>query len=249
MAKLTKKAAFFRQISLLKKKSSYLSFGFLKQVAREKGIIDNEETLKKYLSIAVEEGLIFNAGKGWYTGQSKPVVFDTSVVDPLHSMLKERFPFLPLYIWSTQQINPWMHHLLGSFVTFVYVDAEGAESLAEFLLNQGWNVSLSPKASESKNFVIREKSLVVRPITRQFDEDSEPTVETVLVDLFTEIGRLPLMDLREFQDMACKLITSGSVDIARLQRLLGDKKKNIAEFLGGNQSTISENPIISEIVD
>ena len=79
------------------------------------------------------KGVIHHSGRGWYSAIPEPAVLDQSVTDPVRQDLIKRFPFLPHYVWSTLQINPWMHQALGKFVTFVYADGDGANDVSAFL--------------------------------------------------------------------------------------------------------------------
>ena len=231
--KTTQKEGLFRRVKELSQATPYISFAQIKQAVRADKIAEKDDTLKEYISEAVKSGLIHNAGKGWYTRLKESAKLEVDASNPLPRMLKERFPLLPFYHWSTKQVNPWMHHLLGKFVDFVFVDAEGAEDLAEYIRDHTeWNVILNPTAKSGAESNIREMTVVVRSIRREFDPEIEPSVETLLVDLFTENNRLQLMDLAEFQQMALNLITSTAIDIARLQRLLGDRKKHLTDLLG-----------------
>jgi len=234
---MTQKKSLFRLLQQLSDERPYISFVQIKEACGADQIIENHDTLKGYLREAVKLGILHDAGKGWYTRLKKTAKLELDRSNPLPDLLKKRFPLLPFYHWSTQQVNPWMHHLLGKFVDFVFVDAEGAEDLAEYIRDHTeWNVILNPTAKSASTSSFREMTVVVRSIRREFDPETEPTVETLLVDLFTENNRLQLMDLAEFQQMALNLITSAAIDVARLQRRLGDRKKTLTDLLG-NEAT------------
>ena len=83
--------------------------------ARRMALADS--TLLNYLQELVRQGLIHDAGRGWYSTLAKPLVLDREEVTPVAELIRKNFPFLSFAVWSTQQINPWMHHLLGKFVT------------------------------------------------------------------------------------------------------------------------------------
>src|SRR5690606_18188367 len=92
----------------------------------------NPDLLRSYLSEAMKKGVVYDAGRGWYSALEEPAKLDLETTQPLKLALAKRFPFLPHYVWSTQQLNPWMHHLLGKFVSFVYVERNGVKDLAAF---------------------------------------------------------------------------------------------------------------------
>jgi hypothetical protein len=230
-AKQTRKAGFHAMLGEMLEQAPYVSYEQLKSASMSGGIIQSEETLRDYLKQSVRTGVVHRAGRGWYTRLEKPAELNPELVEDIATRLEERFPLLPHYVWSTQQFNPWMHHLLGRAVVFVYVDAEGQEDVVEFLRNLGWAVTVNPSRKTGRDFAVRGKSVVVRGITREI-ESQKPPIETALVDLFTENERLPLLDEAEFRAMAGNLLSQHRIDVARIQRLLGDRKRTWVGFLG-----------------
>jgi hypothetical protein len=170
-----------------------------------------------------------------------PAVLDPEATAPLREALAKRFPFLPHFVWSTRQVNPWMHHLLGKFVLFVNVESGGEDDVAAFLRNEGWSVIVNPTAKTAKDFAPGERSVVIRGIRRPFDPATEPRVETVLVDLMLENSRLRLMDETERQEMSRKLVTTHRVEIASLLARLRKHRVDLEGFIGAETK-----PIIGE---
>lgn len=231
-SKTTKKAGLFRRLRELATAQPYISFDRIKETAQSAKLIDSIPTLKDYLTEAVTKGILHDAGKGWYSRLSEPARLDWDDSNPLPRILAERFPLLPHFVWSSQQVNPWMHHLLGRFVNFIYVDADGAEDVCEFLEGHAWAVTLNPTKKTGQNFHARQKNAVVRGLRRAIDPENEPTPEGLLVDLYMENERLGLMDKAEYQEMALNLCSHCRIDMARLLHLLGDRKKSPEEVLG-----------------
>lgn len=228
-SKVTKKAAFFSRLRELADSQSYLSYEQIKETAKGDKLIENETTLKDYLGEAVDKGILHSAGRGWYTRNAKAVFLDNAVVRELKDALTNRFPLLPHYLWSPLQFNPWLHHQLGRSPTFVYVDSNGIEDMAEFLRNQGWEVAVSPGKNDPSPGR-GPRSVVLRGIRREIEEH-EPSIETALVDLFVENKRLELMDAAEFHEMVHKFLAQHQVDLAGIFRKLGDRKIKLCEFL------------------
>lgn len=214
----------------LKQQWTYFSIATIKSGLDSSKIAVSNDLLHEYLSEAAKKGIINHAGRGWYTRLQDPAKLNPELVKDLDTLLKKRFPLLPYYLWSTQQFNPWMHHLLGKGVVFAYVDADGQDDVVDHLRDEGWDVTLNPTKKAAKNFVVRDRSVVVRGISREI-EGTTPSIETALVDLFMENERLQLMDQSEFQSMAETLLSQQCVDVARLQRLLGDRKRKWTQFL------------------
>lgn len=235
------KAGLFRLLGELGRQSPYLSHLAVRRALEGEALGAKPALLREYLSEAVERELIHDAGRGWYSSLPIPATLDSEPVADLRQVLAKRFPFLPHYIWSTQQVNPWMHHLLGKFVRFVHVESDGADDVAAFLRKNGWEVIVNPTAKTARDFASGERSVVVRGIRREFDPEVEPRVETVLVDLMLENSRLHLMDEGERQDMSLKLLTTNRVEMAGLLSRLGDHKRSLEDLAGS-----ASRPIIAE---
>ena len=227
---MSKKDSFFRHLRESINAHPYVSFDRIRQTTQADQLVDSVKTLKDYLTEAVAKGILHDAGKGWYSRNRNPVSLDDSTIRELKKTLGKRFPLLPHYLWSPLQFNPWLHHQLGQAPTFVYVDADGIEDVGEFLREAGWNVAVNPGKKDPEP-TRRGRSVVLRKVRRQIGDD-EPTTETALVDLFMENNRLQLMDKAEFREMARKLLTGHRINLARLIRLLGNRKRKITEILG-----------------
>lgn len=237
----TLKAHLFSILEELAAIRPYFSYKAVRKSLENSALATKPGLLREYLSEAMEKKVIYDAGRGWYCSLQTPAVLDPEATAPLRDSLTKRFPFLPHYVWSTQQVNPWMHHLLGKSVQFVQVESDGEDDVAAFLRNEGWSVIVNPTAKTAKDFAPGERSVVIRSIRRPFDPTTEPRVENVLVDLMLENSRLHLMDEGERQEMSRKLLTTNRVEIATLFARLRDHKRNLVDLVGS-----AEQPIIAE---
>ena len=235
------KATLFSLLEDLAAARPYFSFAAVRSALGESPLAAKPALLREYLSEAMKKGVLHSAGRGWYSSLKKAAGLDPEATSPLSSALVKRFPFLPHYVWSTQQVNPWMHHLLGKFVQFVYVESGGEDDAAAFLRNQGWSVIVNPTTRSARDFAPGDRSVVVRGIRRTFDPASEPRVETVLVDLMLENARLGLMDEGERQEMSRQLITTQRVELASLLARLGKHHRSPDDLIGAETK-----PIIGE---
>lgn len=239
------KSQLFSLLERLGKQHPYISFQAISTAIEGKELSGKPTLLREYLSEAMEKKVIHDAGRGWYSALVSPAVLDPEATAPLRQLLAKRFPFLPHYVWSTRQVNSWMHHLLGKFVQFVHVESDGEDDVAAFLRNEGWSVIVNPTAKTAKtakDFAPGERSVVIRGIRRPFDPATEPRVENVLVDLMLENSRLHLMDEGERQEMSRKLLTTHRVEMARLLARLGKHRLDLAGLVGAETK-----PIIGEI--
>jgi hypothetical protein len=70
-------------------------------------------TLNRYFHEFTRTGLIFAAGRGWYSTLATPFILNREPVAGLVQELNKAFPLLDFSCWSTEQISGAMHHLLN----------------------------------------------------------------------------------------------------------------------------------------
>jgi len=227
--KTPKKNDFFRRLRELADAQSYLSFDRIKQMAYEVKCVENESTLKDYLGEAVAKGILHDAGKGWYTRLSEPPQLDRLRVAPLIEAVEASFPLLDFSVWSTTQLNPWMHHLLAQPVHFLNAPIDTLETIGESLRDNGWEVAFNPPPSAVRKAIRPgEKMVVLRPtLSRQpAPEKRQAPIEQILVDLLAENPHCGLMDSIEAKETAARIIHSTQVQVAGMQRYADSRKLN-----------------------
>lgn len=235
------KSSLFSTLAELARACPYFSFPMVRKALGDTPLAAKPALLREYLSEAMEKKIVHDSGRGWYSSLEATAALDPEATAPLRDSLAKRFPFLPHFVWSTQQVNPWMHHLLGKFIQFVQVESGGEDDVAAFLRNEGWSVIVNPTAKTAKDFAPSERSVVIRGIRRPFDPSTEPRVETVLVDLMLENSRLYLMDGGERQEMSRRLVITQRVEIASLLARLRKHRLDLAGLVGDDTK-----PIIGE---
>ncbi len=227
-----------RVLAELKKSSPYFTTAAITRRAQELDPGINLDSLAVYLSGATANGLVHDAGRGWYSRLSEPVPLDAKPVAKLIRAVEKAFPLLDFTVWSTAQINPWMHHLLAQPVTFLYAPADTLESVGDTLREQGWEVAVNPAPSAGPKAVRPgEKMVVLRPaLSKQPPGDGrQATIEKILVDLISEAPRLSLMDASEAQGVATAILNQFLVQIAVLQRYADSRAVKIKEIEAINQ--------------
>lgn len=227
-----------RVLTELKAASPYFTTDAIKQRAHQLDPEINLDSLAVYLSESTAAGLIHDAGRGWYSRLSKRVPLDAKPVAKLIRAVEKAFPLLDFTVWSTAQINPWMHHLLAQPVAFLHADPDTLEPVGDTLRAQGWEVAVNPTPSAGPKAVRPgEKMVVLRPgMSKQPPGDGrQATIEKILVDLIAEAPRLALMDASEAQGVATAVLNQFLVQIAVLQRYADSRAVNLAAVEAVNQ--------------
>lgn len=215
-----KQSIFFRILGRLKERSPYFSFTAIQSAINEEELAIKDSSLKVYLSEAVKQGHVHDAGRGWYSRLSERVSLDPKPVAKLIRAVEKAFPLLDFTVWSTAQINPWMHHLLAQPVAFLSAAEDTLESVAETLRAQGWEPVVNPPPSTGPKAVRpSEKTVVLRPtLTKQPpSQGRQDAIEKVLVDLVAEAPRLSLMDQSEAEGVVTAILSRNLVQTAEMQ--------------------------------
>jgi hypothetical protein len=230
---MTAKHQFFDQVlGGLKERSAYFTRGSIQAAVEAAGLALKRPTLAVYLNQAVKQGLIHDAGRGWYSRLAEPVKLDLHTCAKLVRLIGKKFPLLDFHCWSTAQVNPWMHHLIGKGVAFVNVDAEALEPVWETLKDAGYDAHLNPTGKAKEQFSVRENTIVVRRRVQGAPEEEHfSRIETVLVDLFLESERLNLMDREEFRQMARKTVSSGRIRISEFAAYATNRMQDWRQIL------------------
>jgi hypothetical protein len=214
------KGRLFREVLEQLKQRAYFKSSDVAPLARKLGLDLGAGTLRVYLSEATASGLIHDAGRGWYSRLSEPVPLDPKPVAKLICAIEMAFPLLDFTVWSTAQINPWMHHLLAQPVTFLYAPIDTLESVGDTLRAQSREVAVDPGKKEGPK-VVRpgEKMVVLRPTHSKQPPPvrRQAKIEHILVDLQIEADRLALMDLSEAQGIIRAILDKYLVQVAELQ--------------------------------
>jgi len=231
---MTAKQKFFEQVlGGLKTRSAYFSHKAIQAASNAAELSLKDSSLSVYLTQAVKQGLIHDAGRGWYSRLADPVKLDLQQVAKLVRLIETKFPLLDFHCWSTAQVNPWMHHLIGKGVAFVNVDGEAMEAVWDTLKEAGYDAHLNPTGKAKEQFSVRDNTVVVRRRALGAPEEKHfSRIEAVLVDLFMESERLNLMDRDEFREMARKVASEGRLCLSEWMSYAANRKQNWQELLG-----------------
>ena len=230
---LLKEILHTRGLPELKARCAYFDVGSLRAWLKKERIAFNCVTVNRYMTDFVKDGIVWSAGRGWYSFIPTAIQLDAEPLTEMKKDLQERFPLLDFACWSTQQINPYMHHMLGKFVTFVLAPADTLTSVFDHLRERDYSVYLNPNEKEvAKTFKVDSKTVVLRKLNTLHEpvQDHQLRLEILLVDLSQESERLFLMDKAEYQQMASRLIMSGRIDLASLAsyaKVLGTDFKDL----------------------
>ncbi|MFZ4618089.1 MAG: DUF6577 family protein [Rectinemataceae bacterium] len=185
---------------------------------------------------------MYDAGRGWYSALAEPVVLDSAPVRELEETLRQEFPLVGFSCWSTAEVQAAMHHLLGTFVSFVMVEADAMEPLYSFLQDAGWDAWLNPRGREAERFAPGERTVVIRRASSKTPaKESRAPIEQLLVDLYFEVRALRLMSEENFRLMVANLAGTRRIRMALLLSYAAGRKVKPADLLGKENTLIPPN--------
>lgn len=128
---------FTRTLPALKEQSAYFSLGAIKRVLADAEIVLVDISLYEYMSQAMKDGIIGDAGRGWYSRHNKPVSLDPKPVAKIIRAVIKAFPILDFSCWSTIQFNPFALHLIAQPTILLFSEVDALESVASTLREAG----------------------------------------------------------------------------------------------------------------
>lgn len=232
---------FTRVLPELAAAAPYFSIAAVKRRLAELQLRVTAGSLRQYLSEAMEKGLIHDAGRGWYSRLAARCELDSKPVAKIIRQLEKEFPLLDFTCWSTQQVNPWMHHILSKFLVFVNVDRDGLVAVAEFLRAEGYEVHANPTGKQASDVRANGKAVVVRPLNAHAPRDNHYALpEAVLVDLFVESKALGIMGRSDSQAMLHAMASSARLAWGTLLHYAEKRELKAAEWAAQNDSLTAE---------
>jgi len=213
----------------------YFSIGAVRADLRRGRVMVAPATLGRYLHELMRGGVLFDAGRGWYSTLPEPFVLDRAPVRTLVEKLEKRFPYLDYSCWSTAQIAAYSHLQLARFVSVIYTERDAMESVANGLREEGFAVYLHPSQREvAKGFRIEGETVVIRPTVTQAPVDGKyAAIEKIIVDLYFEVKALGLMDIQEHHRVTANIVRDRRISMGALARYAEARRKLGLEELFG----------------
>ena len=151
----------------------------------------NKKVIKNYLLEFKKQGVIFNAGYGFYTTLKEefqiPII---SRVETITRLLKKRFPFVNFIIWDTKQLQSLYLHTQVHSITFVETDQEMLSPFYDCISEKYQKTYIEKR---NKDY-FAQIPLYLNPVvirkkpSRSPYKGITPTLEKILVDMFIDLN-------------------------------------------------------------
>lgn len=198
----------------------YVNTDAVRDRLKAEGVTLEPDTVKSYLHDWMQEGRVFDAGRGWYSDLPEPMTLPvTEGMQRILDWTEQAFPLLDVQLWSTEQTAPFQQHLPSSHLIFVYVDRENLRVVADRMrADLNLRISLHPLAEEAESFRADEWDVVLRPLlSSDAEEGTGPSsISSVLVDLAVEADRLGFLGSYEYETIFSGITNSKRIAVSQL---------------------------------
>lgn len=216
----------------------YTSLNQINTFLEERDYNYSAETIQKYLKKLKDEGVIYSAGRGYYSTQKNTFQINPEEYSSLITQIKNKYPLLEFSLWSTKMLASQFQHMQNSFYTFIHAEKDTLEILRDYLSEKGKLVFLNPTKSEmGKNIILQNNAIILRSkIERSKSSSSISSIEIILVDLYMELKKISLLDLSEYQSLFSNVIQSYRLsitlllDYAQRRKNRGEMQKLISKY-------------------
>ena len=205
----------------------YIDLATVQRTIEAEALVYEDSTINRYLHQWTKEGRIHDAGRGWYSDLPHAFhpVLETPPLPELETLLKKQFPLLESTVWSTRQLTTFFHHYATRHATFLMVDRDAMEAVADVLQKAGHHVIIHPLGDAAKNFALTgDETIILRPRLSSDHKEPFAPIEQMLVDLYYEIEKLGLFELAEFQRIFENLSNRYRLNIPALKRYAERRK-------------------------
>ena len=210
---------------------NYTSLKQINAFLEERDYKYSTETIQKYLKKLKDEGVIYSAGRGYYSTLKNTFQINHAEYSTLITQIKNKYPLLEFSLWSTKMLASQFQHMQNSFYTFIHAEKDALEILRDYLSENGNLVFLNPNKRElGKNIILKNNAIILRSkIERSQSSSSISSIEIILVDLYMELKKISLLDLSEYQSLFSNVIQSYRLSITLLLDY-AQRRKNKAEM-------------------
>ena len=212
----------------------YIDLATVQRTIEAEALVYEATTINRYLHEWTREGRIHDAGRGWYSDlpHAFQPVLETPPLPDLEKLLERKFPLLEFTVWSTRQLTTFFHHYAARHATFLMVDRDAMDTVADVLSKAGHHVVIHPLGDAAKNFALtQDETIILRPRLSSDHKETYAPIEQMLVDFHHEIQKLGLFDQGEFQSVFENLSNRYRLNIPALKRYAERRKTDSTELL------------------
>jgi biotin operon repressor len=212
-------------------KEDFISKKSIKQFIDDNYLNISDETLNSYIKEFKEQKIIYSAGRGWYTTVEKTGSLRTEPVEKIVSLLEKKYPFLKFNCWSTEQIQPYLHHLLGKHLTYVYTSREAISNVTDTLRDSGYSILENPSKNELKESINKLNiDVIIRASIEREPVNNTHTspIEKVIIDLIYENNMGEMYSELEIAGAIGRVYKTLYVDISQLSEYAA--RKDVQNF-------------------
>ena len=202
-------------------------------------------TAKNYLSRLENLDAVKRVGSGLYQvggGETADVELNPGV-RKLSQILRERFQFADLVVWSLSMLSDYSHYAIGRDLMFIETKKNLSESIREYLREQGYNPVLRPEERDYRDYadIQGEPVFILERGERYAVRGVTPFPERVWLDVYYMVTRRGLgFSPGELGVIFVNMLRREGVNFSRLRRYAQRRglEREVVVFLCGLRRSI-----------
>ncbi len=199
----------------------------------------SDEGFRSRIHRLTKMGVLQRIGQGTYRIGEQMIFIPTitPLTKKIYTAIHKQFPYASTSIWHTSNLNEFMVHQPFVFNLIVEVEKDAAESVFYFIKETFKNVYLNPTAEIYQNYIagktnsIIVKSMVTESPVQDIYEVMTPTIEKILVDIYSDKVIYAAFQGKEMQHIFTNAFKKYTVNISTLYRYAhrrGKKEEMVA---------------------
>lgn len=150
--------------------------------------------VRKVLMRLVDKGKLIRPSRGIYIKPDKAVFRPQLSLDAkeIYESLKKVYPFTKICVSEGSWISPLLHHLASNQTIYVEVEKDASEFIFDYIKSSGGKAFYKPDEDMIYRYInlddrnIFVKNLVSEAPLQKVDGVSVPTLEKILVDIYSD---------------------------------------------------------------
>ncbi len=196
---------------------NYVSLRQIDSFFKSLGYNYSRETIKKYIRLLKNEEILYSAGRGYYSTNTKQFYINYDDYRSIVELIKSKYPLMDFSLWSTKMLADFFHHTRNQFFIFIYSALDSLPFLRDFLIEKNFSVYLNPSKNELEKYPLTQNPIILRSqIARGRFENNIAGIEKILIDLYMESKRINIIDYSEYEKIFASVLENYIINISNL---------------------------------
>jgi hypothetical protein len=200
-----------------------------------------KSTLRWRIYKLLNAGVLMRIGRGKYKFGTEAIYQPdtTKSVKAIYEKIKKNFPYANICGWHTNYLNEFTIHQPGRHSIIIEAEKDTTESIFNFIKEQYKEAFLNPTKDVYHRYISGKKesivvlNLISEAPTQAIDDIIVPTIEKILVDIFTDNSIFSTFQGKEMQNIFINVLQKYTVNMSTLNRYAyrRGKKEELEQYI------------------